>query len=301
MKPMKKIECFKIQLFAVKNGKTQSILQIKNDRNSLFNEPTIIVADPFLFVYNDTLFLFYEQKKLRHNGMIMMTHTDDLEHWSAPVEVLRETFHLSYPWVFEKDGRIYMMPETCGDRSVRLYEADNLELTKFRFVKRLIIQGEKDDIDISFSDSSIVERNGIYYLFTTERRKSINQLRLFYSKELMGQYHEHPKSPICVSNKYGRNAGSFIEYGSELFRLAQDCEKSYGDNVHVLKVKELLPNDYSEDLVKEDIFDRSERFYKYGGHQFNMVEFKGKTVIATDAKEYHRFIINRLLHKISIS
>ena len=165
---MNKIECFKIQLFTIENGKRQSILQIKNDKHTLFSEPTVIVADPFLFVHDGYFYLFYEQKKLRHNGTIMMMRTDDLKNWSEPVEVLQEEFHLSYPWVFEKDGHIYMIPETCGDRSVRLYEAVNPELTEFRFVKTLIEQDD-DDLDFSFSDSSVVERDGKYYLFTTVR------------------------------------------------------------------------------------------------------------------------------------
>ena len=296
---MNKIECFKIQLFTIENGKRQSILQIKNDKHTLFSEPTVIVADPFLFVHDGYLYLFYEQKKLRHNGTIMMMRTDDLEHWSKPVEVLREPFHLSYPWVFEKDGHIYMMPETCGDKSVRLYEAVDPNLTDFRLVKKLIEQDD-DDLDFSFSDSSVVERDGMYYLFTTVRKGGVNQLRLFCSNEFMGEYHEHPKSPICVSNKYGRNAGHFTEHHSELYRFAQDCEKGYGDNVHVLKVKKLSADEYQEYVVKENILDRNNVFYKFGGHQLNIAGFKGKIVIATDAKEYHRFLVNRALNKIFV-
>lgn len=296
---MRKIECFKIQLFTIENGKPQSILQIKNDRHTLFHEPTIIVADPFLFVHNDALFLFYEQKKLHRNGTIMMMQTNDLVHWSAPVEVLQEPFHLSYPWVFEKDGYVYMIPETCGDKSVRLYEAVDPELTEFRFVKKLIEQDEKEDLEFSFSDSSVVERDGVHYLFTTVRKSGVNQLRLFCSNEFMGQYYEHPKSPICVSNKYGRNAGHLTKYGGELFRFAQDCENGYGDNVHVLRVSELSMDDYKEDVVKDNILNRNNEFYRFGGHQLNIAEFKGKTVIATDAKEYHCFLVNRILHKLS--
>ena len=297
---MNKIECFKIQLFTVENGKSQSILQIKNDRHTLFREPTIIVADPFLFVHNNILFLFYEQKKLHHNGTIIMLRTDDLEHWSEPVEVLRETFHLSYPWVFEKDGHIYMMPETCGDKSVRLYEAFAPNLTEFRLVKKLIEQDD-DNLDFSFSDSSVVEWDGKYYLFTTVRKNGINQLRLFCSNEFMGEYCEHTKSPICVGNKYGRNAGHFMEYCGELYRFAQDCDNGYGNNVHVLKVKELSVDDYQENIVKKNILDRNNTFYKSGGHQLNIAEFKGRTVIATDAKEYHCFLMNRVLNKVGIS
>ena len=298
---MKKKECFKTQLSIIQEEGLQCVLQIKNDKTGVFREPIIIVADPFLFIHNDTLFLFYEQKKLHHNGTIMMRRTDDLTHWSDPVEVLSESFHLSYPWVFEKDGNIYMMPETCGDKSVRLYEAANPELTKFTFVKKLIEENGQDRFEISFSDSSVIVRDGIYYLFTTIKVGEVNQLHLFYADDLMGSYHEHPQSPVCVSNKYGRNAGSFIEHDGRTYRLAQDCEKRYGDNIHILEVKELSVNCYTEEVVKENIFDPHEEFYRLGGHQLNIAEFKGETVIATDAKEYHFFFVNRLLHKIVIS
>ena len=295
---MNKIECFKIQLYAINREKTQCILRLVNDRHTVFREPTIIVADPFLFVHDDILYLFYEQKKLYHNGTIMMRRTDDLIHWSEPAEVLRESFHLSYPWVFEKDGHIYMMPETCGDKSIRLYEAANDELTEFKFVRSLLEQERNDNIEISFSDSSIVMRDEIYYLFTTIRSEGVNQLRLFYSRDLMGKYKEHAKSPVCVSNKYGRNAGSLIEHKDGLFRVAQDCEKGYGDNIHVLKVKELSLDNYVEDVLKENIFSKDDKFYRQGGHQLNFVEFKGKKIFVTDAKEYHYFTLNRLLHKV---
>lgn len=33
---------------------------------------------------------------------------------------------------------------------------------------------------------------------------------------------------------------------------------------------------------------------------FNVAELKGKTVIATDAKEYHYFMVNRILHKVGL-
>ena len=63
---MKKVECFKIQLLesnrAFDLSKARSLLKIMCGKTSLLSEPTSIVADPFLFVKQGNLYLFYEEK-----------------------------------------------------------------------------------------------------------------------------------------------------------------------------------------------------------------------------------------------
>ena len=125
------------------------IKRIKSSSNPFCIHPVVIVADPFLFVYKDELFLFYEEQiDLRGKGLIKMTKTKDLVRWSNPVIVLEESFHLSYPNVFEVNGDIYMMPETGHDLSIKLYKANN-DLTKWTYHKTLL-EGK------NFVDSSIV-------------------------------------------------------------------------------------------------------------------------------------------------
>lgn len=78
---MKKIECFKIQIlqsndskiFKINNKKI--IYRINCDRYKFLKEPNVIFADPFLFVYKDCLYLFYERKSLYHPGVISMVYT----------------------------------------------------------------------------------------------------------------------------------------------------------------------------------------------------------------------------------
>lgn len=296
---MKKVECFKIQIWASGDGGSgyQPVHRLLCDNRAIFKEPTIILADPFLFVCDDTLYLFYEHKKLFHNGTIMMTCTKNLRDWFDPVEVLSEPFHLSYPWVFENDGHIYMIPETCENRSVRLYEAVNPGLTKFKFVKDLLVQEPDASVQMSYSDSSIIKKNGRYYLYTTVMRNGTNHLLLYCADNLQGPYGEHFKSPVCISQKYGRNGGSLIEYSGGLYRIAQDCTVRYGDNVHVLKVTELSETDYKEEVIQENVLDTTVPFYREGGHQLSYVEFRGKMIIATDAKEYNSFAGLKLIRK----
>lgn len=298
------LECFKIQILKSKNENYldihnyEPVHQILCDRINVFAEPIMIAADPFLFVHNDRLFLFYEQKKLYHNGVLMMTSTMDLTDWTEPVMVLKEEFHLSYPWVFADNGHIYMIPETCGDGSIRLYEAADDSLTYFRFVKQLITQNPIDGLTMSFADTSVYKKKGIYYLHTSIGINHVNQLRLYFADNLFGPYTEHKDSPVSISLKYGRDAGCLFQYDGMLFRPAQDCELRYGDNVHLMKIEVLDSEIYRETLYKDNVLDTRLDFYKEGGHQFNIVEFKGYHILATDAKEYHSYYFNRLMHKL---
>ncbi len=303
---MQKIECFKIRLLegelddAWDIGSMKPIREIPCGGLSVDDNPVTIVADPFLFVHNDSLYLFYEEKKYREPGVLKMIRTNDLSSWSNPCIVLKEPFHLSYPYVFEDEGVIYMMPETCAAGEVRLYKADNNDLSLFSLDSILLKHGACDaSINIDFSDSSVYKHSdGQYYLMTTLCKNGVNELNLYVSDCLKGPYREHPMSPVVISQKYGRNAGSLLKRDGKLYRVAQDCVKRYGDNIHLFEITNLSDENYAEALIKENLLDTKLDFYSEGGHQLNIAEFKGKTIVASDAKEYHSFFLNRVVGKI---
>lgn len=302
---MNKIECFKINIIELNDDAPmdvlsgKSIYRVQCNKIPFVLEPEVIDADPFLFVHNDRLYMFYESKTLYEPGVIRMVSTVDLKNWTDPVIVLAEPFHLSYPFVFEDDGVVYMIPESGQNHSIRLYQAEDEGLTNFRFVKDLIRRDLKTESkpSIDFCDSSILKKDGIYYLFTSDKLSDTYRLRLFYSETLNGDYIEHPKSPIVCSNKYGRCGGSIIKGSNGLFRVAQDCQNGYGDNIHILTIEELNKESYKEHLLKKDVLPGS-GFYARGGHQLNLVNYKGRIILATDAKEYHWYIMGRIYRRL---
>lgn len=300
------VECFNVHLLQIDNKRNifdlkygECIYSQKCLRPSLRVNPIIILADPFLFVHNDILFLFYESKGFFTPGVIKMVQTTDLLHWSEPVIVLEELCHLSYPFVFEDDGCIYMIPETGEIGEVRLYKAVDDSLSNFIYVKTLLKQPKERVVNMGYGDSSIYKKDGIYYLMTMlQYEDSINTLELHVSDNLLGPYIEHPCSPITKNMKTGRNAGSWIEYNGKLYRVSQDCTKRYGDNVNVSEIISLNKNNYQEDLILENILPTQIDRYKQGGHQFNPIIYKGHLLIATDAKEYHSMLCWRVVNRL---
>ena len=285
-------ECFDTLVLACDNPfdlrDCKVIKRINSSRNILAFSPVTIAADPFLVVKDDTLYLFYEEYRYRDKGIIKMISTCDLVTWSKPKVVLDEDFHLSYPWVFEHDGQWYMMPETSAVHEVRLYRAVNNQLDRFEFAKAILTHDAEDEFPVmDFCDSSIVNKDGEFFLFTTLNHGKGNELHLYYSDSLDGGYKRHPQSPLIVSDKYGRNGGSLLEHDGVLYRFAQDCDGEYGKNVHLFKVNTISNNQYKETAFQENVLT------SHGlsaGHQYNFVNFKGKYIVTIDQKRWVPFL-----------
>lgn len=302
---MQKNHCFKVDVsvqesmpLIERNKKT--VKQLDCGRWYSVGDPVWINADPFLFEKNGRLFLFYEDLHFYHYlGVIKMISTTDLVHWTKPVLITHEpNCHFSYPFVFEDGGQVYMMPETGDKHNIRLYKADNGELTKFSFYKIIMERKDiPDDMVYDYADSCIYKRNGKYYLFTSTMSKETYYLHLYVSDCLTGPYEDHPCTPIVVSSKYGRCAGSLLEHDGHLYRYSQDCSNTYGEQIHLLEIDELTPTSYIEHVVKENILPTDLPFYANGGHQVNFAKFQGKIVVATDAKEDRMFWVERILNK----
>lgn len=272
------------ELVNLLNGKT--VKDFCAEKGIFKYDQIVIKADPFLFVRNEKLFLFYEEKRRTSNGYIKMVYTDDLIHWSEPVLVLEENFHLSFPFVFENNGNVYMMPESGEAGEIRIYRFTNEELTECEFC-HVPLKGE-------FVDSSIIWNDGYYYIFTSDR---LFHQRVFFSQTLLGNYTEHPMSPLYIGKDYGRNAGSVFKYNGNIYRPSQDCSRLYGGNVALHKISKLNVNVIEEEIYLENILNTSDEFYKYGGHQFNLVNFKGKIILATDSLGLN-YNIFQILYKI---
>jgi len=209
------------------------------------------VADPFMIMIANTWYMLFEIINLESKkGEIALATSENGLKWDYKQVVLKESFHLSYPYVFEWQGEMFMVPETQEAKSIRLYKADSFPL-RWSFVKTLIT-GK------AYADPSLVRFCDKWWLFTSTRTQDSCQaqaesLHLFIADDLFGPWHEHPLSPVVRGNsKIARPGGRIISFQNRLFRYTQDCAQSYGRQVCAVEIIELTADRYAERMVSNE-------------------------------------------------
>ena len=164
--------------------------------------------------------------------------------WEYRQIVLDESFHLSYPYVFEWQGEHYMVPETLDAGAVCLYKANGFP-TKWSF-KRTLIEGQ-------FADPSIFYFQDRWWLFACATPYQHDSLRLYFARDLMGSWIEHPDSPIVEGNRHIARPGGrvLVLDDGRVVRFAQDCYPIYGSQLRGFDISQLTPTTYREQEAVE--------------------------------------------------
>jgi len=194
------------------------------------------VADPFVVREGGRWYLFVEVvDRATWRGAIGLATSGDGLEWRYERIVLREPFHVSYPYVFAHRGEHYMIPETRRANAVRLYRA---EAFPYRWrLERELLHGD-------YRDASILFRAGRWWLFALRERR---ELTLHAADRLEGPWTEHPRSPLAVGDpRLVRPGGRVTVVGSRLLRFSQDGEGDYGRAVRAFEILTLDASRYEE-------------------------------------------------------
>ena len=201
------------------------------------------VADPFTFVVGNKWYMFFEVlNEDRNVGEIGLATSFDGLAWTYSGIVLREDYHLSYPYVFEHNGTYYMMPDISGIKGVRLYRAVEFP-QRWEYVATLVN-------DRNYADANVFYFNGKWWMFAGEGWTSPGRgnCYLFYSANLLSGWIEHPKSPIVVNDMSKARPGGrpFVFDTDRVVRVAQKDNVIYGEKVRVFEVDLLTETEYRE-------------------------------------------------------
>ena len=201
--------------------------------------PAAFVADPFMLQHDGVWHMFMEVLNPETGcGEIGLATSNDALAWSYRQIVLKEPFHLSYPYVFQWQGDYFMIPETIGAGSMRLYKADEFPC-RWSFVTTLI--------NGRFADPSIFRHGDLWWIFTCPTPYQHNTLHLYFTSDLTGPWTGHRLNPIVKNDlRRARPAGRVIKVNNQLVRFAQNCVPQYGSSVRAFEIRELTPDSYSE-------------------------------------------------------
>jgi len=208
-------------------------------------------ADPFVVEKSGRYYIFFEELIYAEGkAHIAMLELDRAGHASVPQRVLEADYHLSYPYLFEHDGQLWMLPESANNRSVELYRCVDFPL---QWKRECVLLDDVRLVDATLHREKIGGRER-WWMFANSAaggsRMFDDELHLFYADRLMGEWQPHAKNPVKSDARSSRPAGALFARNGMLYRPAQVCVPRYGAGLAVHRVLKLTPEEYAERQVE---------------------------------------------------
>ncbi|PPD41926.1 MAG: hypothetical protein CTY15_12855 [Methylocystis sp.] len=203
--------------------------RVMPDQGSAFS------ADPFPFEWGGRMGVFYELLDFRTNvGEIFFQPFDASGPTGAPICALKEPWHLSYPFLIEEGGVLYMVPEASMSGAITLYRCVEFP-AKWEPVAKLV-EG------IEAADATIFQHGGRYWMTSVVRDGFggySDTLAIHHAPSLFGPWEPHPLSPLLVDASLARPAGRVVLHEGALLRPVQDCTRGYGKDLAIMRIDAL--------------------------------------------------------------
>lgn len=190
-------------------------------------------ADPFVARDGDTLWVFFEELLFaRPKGRICCIPVDRHGTAGAPVHVLEENWHLSYPNVFKVDGVWYMLPEASASGQLTLYRAQRFP-DRWEPVSRLLS-------DVRVADATLLQKGNAWWLLAGSSDSAggafDDTLHIYRATNPLGPWTPSPCNPVRSDPSCARPAGPVFAWNGQAVRPVQDCRGRYGRAVHLLAI-----------------------------------------------------------------
>ncbi len=230
-------------------------------------------ADPFIIHLDNIYYIFIEEFLYSENkGHISFFTIDESGVFSKPEIILKKSYHLSYPFIFQYDNEFFMIPETSANNSIELYRCKNFP-TEWVFEKNIMQ-------NVAGIDSTIFFKNNKWWLFTNlienNGASSWDELFLFYSDSpLSDNWIPHRKNPIISDVRSARSAGNFFKKNNSIIRPSQNSSKNYGYGLVFNEIENIDEETYDELIIQNILPDWNKLIT--GIHTFNHVN--GLTII----------------------
>ena len=202
-------------------------------------------ADPVPIVRDGKVWVFFEDYSFASKKAAIACAPVSADGDLGEVAVALECpYHLSYPFVFEHRGQLYLIPDTWDESRVELWRCR-------RFPSDWCLERTLLD-DVHMGDPTLHRQDGKLWLFGTvseARARANDELHIYVADALDGAWQPHTANPVVSDRRRARPAGRLFFRDGQLIRPAQDCGGGYGRAVVLNRVDELNERVYAETLV----------------------------------------------------
>ena len=225
------------------------------------NPPGSYLADPFLVERDGRTVCYVEEFDLtsergRISWLDLGDGTGKPEYRGTLIE---EPYHMSFPFPFEYQGELYMVPETYEAGEISLYRCvafpDQWERCG------TLMDGVEASDTMIFEDPSASSDaggegefgySGRWWMLTNLRPEGaldfFSRLYVFWSDDpLSGRWTPHPLNPVLVDADGGRNGGLLQGANGSVYRVGQlQGMMTYGEGWEVFQLGDLANCIYRE-------------------------------------------------------
>jgi hypothetical protein len=203
--------------------------------NAIKNPDGYWLADSLIVSRENNTYLFVEafEKKTRLGRLgVLSFDGDDFSNFRI---VLEENYHLSYPYVFEYMGRYYMIPESSGNNTMDIYEAEEFPY-KWNKIKTLA-RGQ-------YVDTTVIQEEGAFFKFFSYDMEHYKMIKGMLNMDTLEISQLIEQDDYVYERRAGGNV--FSENGI-FYRAVQNNKYFYGQSLAILncetdeKIGEILP------------------------------------------------------------
>lgn len=202
------------------------------------------IADPFGIFVGKRFYIYVEKYDYRNKkGTIECFVYDENCVFIEQGPVLKEKYHLSYPYIKHIANELLLIPEGHQGGTQKIYRA-----SKFPYKFEEI---ESSFLPFPIIEPSIIYINGFWWLFYARPGDTaMSELNVAFAKEIWGPYYPHYLNPIRKDITSSRPGGTPFLHDQKLYIPVQDCSQSYGGQINILECDILTPTQFRAELIK---------------------------------------------------
>ena len=202
-------------------------------------------ADPFIFARDGVVAIFCEEYLYRSSkGVISVFTIEASGRRSDPKIIVERPHHLSYPFLFEHDGALWMMPESSSAGVLELFRCDEFPL---RWSPQgAVLSGR------SLSDATLAQHDGQWIMSAATnagRASTWDTLSIFRADSPFGPWREDGGGACLIDASAARPAGNWAKVGDVWLRPAQDCRTGYGQGTAICRLDDLREGAFAQTVV----------------------------------------------------